>query len=43
MSATATSGLPVSFSSATPGVCTSTGTNGSTITIVAAGQAKVTG
>ncbi len=37
VSATASSGLAVSFTSPTPAVCTSSGTNGSTITLVAVG------
>ncbi len=43
VSATATSGLPVSFSipSSASGVCTSTGTDGSTITLVGAGTCTV--
>ena len=41
VSATATSGLAVTFSSISPSVCTSGGTNGATITIVAAGPCTV--
>ncbi|HEY7107415.1 MAG TPA: MBG domain-containing protein [Acidimicrobiia bacterium] len=41
VSATASSGLPVTFSTTTPAVCTSSGTNGSTITIVGAGTCSV--
>ena len=43
VSATATSGLPVSFSipGSASGVCTSTGTDGSTITLVGAGTCTV--
>ena len=43
VSATATSGLPVSFSipSSASGVCTATGTDGSTITLVGAGTCTV--
>ncbi len=37
VSATATSGLAVSFSSLTTGICTSGGTNGATITLVGTG------
>lgn len=37
MAATATSGLTVSFSSATTSVCTTGGTNGATVTYIAAG------
>jgi hypothetical protein len=40
-SATATSGLTVTFSSTTPGVCTASGTNGSTITGIAAGTCTI--
>jgi hypothetical protein len=36
------SGNPVTFASTTPGVCTSTGTRGATITFVAAGTCSVT-
>ncbi len=36
------SGNPVTFSSTTPGVCTTTGTNGSTVTLVAASACSVT-
>ena len=39
--ATATSGLAVAFTSATPSVCTSGGTNGATITFVAVGTCTV--
>ena len=42
VSATATSGLAVTFTVAPAGVCTATGTNGSTITIVGAGTCTVT-
>ena len=41
VSATASSGLTVSFSSATPSVCTSGGTNGATITFVSLGTCTV--
>lgn len=40
-SATASSGLPVSFSSLTPAVCTSNGANGQTITLIGAGTCSV--
>jgi hypothetical protein len=40
-SATATSGLTVTFSSATTSMCTSSGTNGATITFVGAGTCTV--
>ncbi len=40
-SATATSGLAVSFTTTTPAVCTSSGTNGQTITLVGAGTCTV--
>jgi hypothetical protein len=36
------SGNPVTFASGTPGICTTTGANGSTITIVAAGMCSIT-
>jgi hypothetical protein len=39
--ATATSGLTVTFTSQTPLVCTSSGTNGATITFIAAGPCTV--
>jgi hypothetical protein len=41
MTATASSGLTVTFSTTTPGVCTAGGANGATITLVAAGQCTV--
>ncbi len=41
VSATASSGLDVTFSTTTPGVCTSGGTNGARITLVAAGLCTV--
>ena len=41
VTATATSGLAVSFSTSTPSVCTSSGTNGATIRLVAAGSCTV--
>jgi len=41
VSATATSGLPVDFSSLTPAVCTSGGVNGSTVTLVATGTCTI--
>jgi hypothetical protein len=41
VSTTASSGLPVSFSTTTPSVCTSTGTNGGTITLAATGTCTV--
>ncbi len=41
VSATASSGLAVKFTSATTGVCTSSGTNGVTITIIAAGTCTI--
>ena len=40
-SATATSGLPVTFTSLTTGVCTVSGTNGSTVTGVATGTCTI--
>jgi len=36
------SGLPVTFTSATPGVCTTSGANGATVTFVTAGTCTVT-
>jgi hypothetical protein len=39
--ATASSGLPVSFTTTTPSACTSGGTNGATITLVATGTCSV--
>jgi hypothetical protein len=41
VSATATSGLAVTFTTTTPAVCTSGGTNGTTITLVATGTCSV--
>ena len=41
VTATASSGLPASFSTTTPTVCTSSGTNGQTITLVGAGTCTV--
>jgi thermitase len=41
VSATATSGLPVTFSTSTPVVCTAGGTNGKTITLLAPGTCTV--
>jgi len=41
VSATASSGLTVTFSTTTPSVCTSGGTNGKTITLVTAGTCTV--
>ena len=41
VTATASSGLTVTFSTTTPSVCTSGGTNGATITIVATGTCTV--
>ncbi len=41
LSATATSGDPVSFSSTTTGVCTTTGTNGATLTLLSTGTCTV--
>ncbi|MGA3056475.1 MAG: hypothetical protein ABSE70_00345 [Candidatus Limnocylindrales bacterium] len=41
VSATASSGLDVSFTSATPLVCAESGTNGTTITLVAAGTCTI--
>ena len=41
LSATATSGLAVSFSSSTTSVCTTTGTNGATLNLVTAGTCTV--
>ncbi len=40
--ATATSGLTVTFGTSTPAVCTSSGTNGATINLIAAGTCTVT-
>jgi hypothetical protein len=40
-SATATSGLPVTFTSTTPAICTVSGTNGSTVTGVATGTCTI--
>lgn len=42
VSAAASSGLAVSFATSTPGVCTSGGTNGATITLQSAGTCTVT-
>ena len=42
VSATATSGLTVSFISTTPAVCTTTGANGTTVLLVGAGTCGVT-
>ena len=41
VSATASSGLPVSFTSGTPAVCTAGGTNGSTITLLSVGTCTI--
>jgi len=41
VTATASSGLTVTFSTTTPLVCTSTGTNGATITLVAVGTCSI--
>lgn len=41
VSATANSGLPVTFSTSTPLICTAAGTNGETITLIAAGTCTV--
>ena len=41
VSATATSGLPVTFSTSTPAVCTAGGTNGETITLLVPGTCTV--
>lgn len=41
VSATASSGLPVSFTTSTPAVCTSGGTNGATITLQSTGTCTV--
>ena len=41
VAATATSGLPVSFSSLTPPVCTTGGADGATVTLVAAGTCTI--
>jgi hypothetical protein len=43
VSATASSGLAVTITALTPAVCTAGGTNGTTITLVAAGQCMVQG
>jgi hypothetical protein len=42
VSATATSGLPVSFASTTASVCTTSGTYGSTVTMLAVGPCSIT-
>ena len=42
VSATATSGLPVSFASTTTSVCTTSGTYGSTVTMLATGTCSIT-
>ncbi len=42
VSATSPSGLPVTFTSTTPRICTTGGTNGSTITGLAAGSCTIT-
>lgn len=42
LTATATSGLPVSFVSTTPNVCTTTGPNGASAVLVAVGTCSVT-
>jgi hypothetical protein len=42
LAAAATSGLPVSFASTTPAVCTTGGTNGATLTTVTLGTCTVT-
>jgi hypothetical protein len=41
VTATASSGLPVQFSTTTPQICTAGGTNGSVITLLAAGTCTV--
>ena len=41
VSATATSGLPVSFTTTTPGICTAGGPNGATITLLGPGTCTV--
>jgi uncharacterized protein YkwD len=41
LSATASSGLPVTFTSATPAVCATSGTRGTTLTLLAAGTCSV--
>jgi len=41
VAATSTSGLPVSFSSLTPAVCTTGGANGATVTLAAAGTCTI--
>jgi PKD repeat protein len=41
VTATASSGLTVTFSTTTPTVCTSSGTNGATITLIAVGTCSV--
>jgi alpha-tubulin suppressor-like RCC1 family protein/endo-1,4-beta-mannosidase len=41
-SATASSGLTVTFGTASPGICSSSGTNGATITLVTPGSCSVT-
>ncbi len=35
------SGLPVTFASQTPGMCTTSGTNGATVTLIAAGRCTI--
>ena len=42
VSATATSGLPVAFASNTAAVCTTSGTNGATVTLLVAGTCSIT-
>jgi hypothetical protein len=42
LSASATSGLPVTFASTTPAICTTSGTNGATLTAVALGACSLT-
>ena len=41
VSASATSGLPVTFTTTTPSVCSQGGTNGATITLIGAGTCTV--
>jgi hypothetical protein len=42
LNASASSGLPVSFTSTTTGVCTTSGTNGATVSFVAVGTCAIT-
>ncbi len=42
LTATASSGLPVTFASTSPSICTTSGTNGATVSILSAGSCVVT-